>query len=120
MTSKQLGTWGELYACEVLKRKGYSILEHSWHHSRHGEVDIIAAQDGTIVFVEVKTRRTVQKGRPLEAITRQKYYQIRKCAAAYLTMNSNACSGVRIDAVGILAQPSGIHFRHIKEVKMYF
>ena len=52
----ELGTWGEQCAVEYLRRKGYVILERDWK-SGHRDLDIIAFDGATMVFVEVKTRR---------------------------------------------------------------
>ena len=53
----ELGKWGEDCAADYLQRKGYTIVERDWK-SGHRDIDIIAAdKDGTIVFIEVKTRR---------------------------------------------------------------
>lgn len=72
----ELGTWGEQCAVEYLRRKGYVILERDWK-SGHRDLDIIAFDGATMVFVEVKTRRNrmfadpemavdyVIRGRPL-------------------------------------------------------
>ena len=52
-----LGKWGEQVAVDYLQRKGYEILERDWK-SGHRDLDIIALDGDTIVFVEVKTRRS--------------------------------------------------------------
>ena len=68
---KSLGQLGEDAAARYLKRLGYKILARG-HDSRLGELDIIAVDSRTIVFVEVKTRRSTQAGHPAGRSTRAK------------------------------------------------
>ncbi len=63
MRPKTLGAYGEDLACELLKRNDYIILERNWSCAA-GEADIIALDDGCLVFVEVKTRAGGDKGFP--------------------------------------------------------
>ena len=64
----QLGRRGEEVAAAFLERQGYTILERNFR-LRQGEIDLIAAKDETVAFVEVKTRRTLDYGLPSEAVT---------------------------------------------------
>ena len=72
MDNITLGKKGEELAVEYLKKKGYKILETNKHFSRYCEIDIIALDKNTLVFCEVKTRKTNVCGSPLEAITKSK------------------------------------------------
>ena len=74
---------GETFAAEHLKEQGYRILARNYRF-RHGEIDLIAQQGKRIVFVEVKTRRSLKFGSPQAAVTKQKQRQISKIALAYL------------------------------------
>ena len=65
MTNKTTGNAGEDLACRYLEKNGYEILERNKHYSRFCEIDIIAKHKNTVVFVEVKTRRTNAYGTPL-------------------------------------------------------
>ena len=65
---KQLGNRGEIEAARFLERLGYKIL-HRQLRSRFGELDLVALDKDTIVFVEVKTRASTAAGHPTEAIT---------------------------------------------------
>ena len=66
-----LGRRGEAAAARYLWWRGYRIVERNCRTSL-GEIDLVAVQRRTVVFVEVKTRRTHETGHPLEAVTRQK------------------------------------------------
>ena len=69
------GVWGEELAAAYLREKGYIILERDWH-SVHRDIDIIAQDGDTIVFVEVKTRRNRDFGDPLQAINHEKRHHL--------------------------------------------
>ena len=102
-SSKELGIRGEAAACRFLEKRKYDILERNWR-CFVGEVDIIANdEDGEIVFVEVKTRSSVDKGLPEEAVTPQKRDKYEKLAAIYLAQHPCDEAIVRFDVISILA-----------------
>lgn len=80
---KSLGQRGEQFACKYLRRRGYTIVA-TQDRSRLGEIDIVAVQDRTIVFVEVKTRAAEEKGSPDEAVNRDKQQRLTRAALAYM------------------------------------
>ncbi len=81
-----LGRCGEEFAAQTLRLDGYIILEKNFR-CRFGEIDIIAEKDGRLLFTEVKTRRTANFGRPVEAVDRRKIQHIRKAAFYWLREN---------------------------------
>ncbi len=83
MNSSTLGKYGEDFAVSVLEAEGCTVLERNFR-CRAGEIDIIAEKDGTLYFVEVKTRRGLGAGRPAEAVTYWKQQKTRIAAAVYL------------------------------------
>lgn len=113
MTNKITGNAGEDLACRYLEKNGYEILERNKHYSRFCEIDIIAKYKKTIVFVEVKTRKTNAYGTPMEAITRTKYENIYKGVQYYLA--ENKVKDYRIDVVGITLKPD-LKIEHLKNV----
>lgn len=96
-------TWvkGEVAAREYLKDKGYQILEENFS-GRMGEIDLIAKEGDTIVFVEVKARENVDFGYPIESITSQKVRKIVLTAKQYLVMRRLMGRDVRFDVVEVL------------------
>ncbi|MCK5060772.1 YraN family protein [Candidatus Bipolaricaulota bacterium] len=82
-TRQQLGKWAEDIACEFLRKHGYGIIERNWQ-SRFGEIDIIARDKGTLVFVEVKMRTSPGYGDAREAVPFWKCKRIITAARAYL------------------------------------
>ncbi|MBF0538429.1 MAG: YraN family protein [Nitrospirae bacterium] len=78
-----IGKYGEWVAMRYLKGLGYMIIERNYKNEV-GEIDIIARDDQTVVFVEVKTRRSDTFGQPIEAITRRKRKKIIETALLYM------------------------------------
>lgn len=100
---QKTGGRGENLACAVLQKKGYEIVERNYHYG-HGEIDIVARDGNTLVFVEVKTRKNLEFGPPELAITKGKQKQIKKIAEAYLYEKNIKDTDCRIDVVAILFQ----------------
>ncbi len=100
MDNKKKGNLGEEVARKFLENKGYNILE-SQYRTKHGEIDIIAIDEKTIVFIEVKYRKTTKKGSPLEAVNKTKQNKIINSAYQYI-IDKNIKNNIRFDVVGIL------------------
>lgn len=84
MNEKQnFGKAGEDFAAIVLQLSGYEIVQRNYR-CRAGEIDIIAARDRELFFVEVKSRRDTSFGLPCEAVTESKQLHMRRAAAAFL------------------------------------
>lgn len=109
---KEEGELGEQLAVEYLKKQGFKILERNFR-IRGGEIDIIALDPSagsgqvTLVFIEVKTRRSSEFGTPFEAITPWKLRALIKTAQFYSIKNPNLPELMRIDAVGIVLDNEG-------------
>lgn len=83
-TNKQTGNDAESAAADWLVRQGYDVVERNWK-TRFCEIDIVAVKDATLVFVEVKHRKSPRQGGGLAAITPRKLRQMRFAASLYLT-----------------------------------
>lgn len=105
MNSKELGKEGEKLACQFLRRKGYRIRERNYRYPG-GEIDIISRDKGTLVFVEVKTRKTNDYGCPQESVTKDKQERIRKTALTYIKKNGWE-GDCRFDIISLLIGPEG-------------
>ena len=97
---RQTGQTGEEIAARFLHRKGFRILERNYRCDV-GEIDLIAEDRGTVVFVEVKTRKSLASGAPEEAVDREKRRKIIRAAQRYLQPWSRWPQHVRFDVVGI-------------------
>ncbi len=114
-SNRKLGNYGEDLACKFLEKNGYKIIERNKSFSRFCEIDIIAQIKNTLVFIEVKTRKTNSFGSPLEAITKTKYEHIRQGALTYLSENKKTFSNFRIDAIGITLEPK-LEIKHLQNI----
>ena len=94
----------EFVAACFLTRRGYDIIHRNWK-CKAGEADIIARDNETLVFVEVKSRRDCDKGMPAEAVTREKQERYERIAASYLAVTDVLDVRVRFDIVSILIIP---------------
>ncbi len=83
MTTKEIGDFGEDAACRYLQKCGMKIAERNFR-IRGGEIDIIARDGGTTVFVEVKTRKSSEYGNPSEFVNYRKRQKLIKTALFYL------------------------------------
>ncbi len=97
----QFGYKGESIAVGFLKKNGYKILEQNYKN-KLGEIDIVAKDRGTLVFVEVKTRRSDQYGHPKWAVTPRKQRKISMVALYYLKENRQTNRKARFDVVTVL------------------
>ncbi|OGI23585.1 MAG: YraN family protein [Candidatus Melainabacteria bacterium RIFOXYA12_FULL_32_12] len=110
------GKIGEDIAAKYLEKRGFKIIEKNWRYSRYGEIDIIATDQKTLVFIEVKTRSTVNYGHPVESITKSKIDKIRTLAGAYLNENPDLkFKNYRFDAIGIILnkEPEIVYYKDI-------
>ena len=97
---QKFGEKGEALAARQLKKEGYKILETNYL-TRLGEIDIIAKDKDTLVFVEVKTRRSVYFGSPKGAVTPQKQKKISMAALYYLKATHQTNAKARFDVVAV-------------------
>ena len=101
--NKELGAKGELAAALFLERRGYEIVEQNWRCPA-GEADLIARdENGTVVFVEVKTRTGVEHGFPAEAVTPARRRRYERIAGYYLSDHVFEDARVRFDVLSILS-----------------
>jgi putative endonuclease len=97
---QQVGIFGQKLAVEFLQQKQYRILAENYS-TRRGEIDIVAQQDGQLVFVEVKTRLSRKYGLPEEAVSKLKRQKMQWAAYKYLTENNINSDNFRFDILAI-------------------
>jgi len=97
----QFGQEGESIAARYLKKCGYRIVTQNYRN-KIGEIDIVARDGNTIVFVEVKTRRNDHFGNPKWAVTYQKQRKISMVALSYLKEFQLSGHKARFDVVTVL------------------
>lgn len=107
-----LGRWGEEEAERYLRRQGMTIVERNFR-TPVGEIDIIARQGKILIFVEVKTRRSLAFGTPQEAVGRTKQRQIVRTAQWYLGNGQGKGLQPRFDVIAVRPGESGATIEHI-------
>jgi putative endonuclease len=116
--TKSLGSRGEDAAVRFLKRLGYRLIERDYD-SPLGEIDIIAADGRTVVFVEVKTRTSTDAGHPTEAIDNIKQQRMTQSAVGYLKSKRLLDVAARFDVVAV-TWPADSRSPHIEHYKNAF
>jgi putative endonuclease len=110
----ELGTYGEQLAKQFLVDKGYRVLEQNWRYGR-AEVDLIVSQDGKIIFVEVKTRRSDEHGHPEDFVDWKKEKQLEFASSAYID-KKNHQGEIRFDIIAIVFENKEIYnINHIED-----
>ena len=107
---RRLGNWGEGVAAVQLEAKGYTIVARNWRCAA-GEIDLVARDGETLVFVEVKTRRGRAYGAPEEALTPRKAQKLLQLGAQYVYEQSLGDINWRIDLVAIELDARGLLLR---------
>jgi putative endonuclease len=97
---QSLGKIGEDLACRELERRGYAVLARRYRW-QGGEIDIVARDGRTVVFVEVKAREDRAFGGAAEAVTAMKQRRIARAAAGYMMRHVQADCACRFDVVSI-------------------
>ena len=108
-----VGSGGERAAADFLKERGYHILERNFR-GRGGEIDLIAIDGGVLVFVEVKVRRTLSRGAPIEAVTPAKQARVRRAAQEYLTFSGRIFGRIRFDVISVMKSAKSTDITHLK------
>ena len=110
------GQWGEETAAHYLEGKGYTILERNFH-TAHGEIDIIATKEETLVFVEVKTRSSHAFAYPEASVTRRKQAAMLFAAEEYIQAHSENAESWQFDILAIERRtgekPEIVHFENV-------
>ncbi len=113
-TNKTLGEYGEEIAITYLEGQKYAVIVRNYR-CKCGELDIIAKEDKTLVFIEVKTRRNVAYGPPQFSVTQFKQRQISKAALVYMAANKLGDVNARFDVIAIyLRDHEKPRINHIK------
>lgn len=100
---RKIGVLGEEVAVRFLERAGYRILARNWRAGRL-EIDLVARDGDTVVFVEVKTRRPGPQD-PAEAVDRRKRARLRKAAARWIATRRERAVEYRFDVVSVILGP---------------
>lgn len=112
-TRQLLGALGEDLACQYLAGLGWRIIARNWR-CPDGELDIIAAEGDSIVFIEVKTRSSAKYGQPALAVTEQKYARLRTLAWQWIKSHDVHPREIRIDIISIVIRGAEPQISHVR------
>jgi putative endonuclease len=109
-----IGKWGEQAAVDYLEQKGYALLGRNFR-TPFGEIDIIAAHLGLVIFVEVKTRTSRSFGLPENGLTNQKIAHMLACAEYYAAENN--LETWQCDAISVEGKPGrDLEIKHFENI----
>lgn len=111
---KDIGKRGEKIAVTYLQHSGYTILEQNYH-CKLGEIDIIAYDHHILVFLEVRTKSSLDFGLPQESINLKKQHQISKVALEYISRKKLKNIPARFDVIAISLSEGKEKLEHIKD-----
>ena len=115
----EMGKWGEDVAVSYLQQMGYTILHRDWDYL-HRDLDIVAIDNGTLVIVEVKTRKNERFTDADEAVTAQKIRSLSIAANAYVKRYAISLD-IRFDIISVVGEPTGVgEVRHVKDAFLPF
>lgn len=114
-TTNAFGELGERIAERWLTSQGYTMLARRWRSGQR-DIDLIAAREHVIVFVEVKTRAATEFGDPVEAVHATKRRSIIRSAREWMAKNDDpgASREFRFDVIGVLLRDQKAWVRHIE------
>ena len=110
----RLGQRGEDAACDLYRRLGFQVVERNYRSGR-GEIDVVARRGDTLVFCEVKTRRSDEWGLPAEAVDRGKQARLRRLAAAWMAERRPGYVDVRFDVVSVIVRGDRTDVTHVAD-----
>lgn len=113
MGKAAIGRQGEIEAAAFLERNGYRVLERNYR-CRYGEIDIVAKEGGTLVFVEVKKRGSDRFGPPTESVDGRKQRKLLLAAQSYVESNRLVDLDLRFDVVGIESDCGKLSFELVR------
>lgn len=113
MSNKETGKRGEDIAALYLKKRGYRLTDRNYRCPL-GEIDIVARDGEDVVFVEVKSRKSLDFGEPEAAVNRKKQIKLSKIALTYINENDIDNRNARFDVVAVVFSGKDTQLRHIK------
>lgn len=111
--TQQLGLDGERVAERWLVRRGWRVLQRRYRSGRR-DIDLVAEQEGTVAFVEVKTRRGPAFGGPVEAVNWKKQQELVRSARTWVDRHGRSGEGYRFDVIGVLIHGGRVRVRHVE------
>ena len=112
--TQAFGEIGERLAERWLRRKGWRIVQRRFRNG-HRDIDLVAEREGLIAFVEVKARRGVEFGLPVEAVDWRKQRELTRSAHVWIERHGRPGDSYRFDVIGVLVAGSAVSIRHVED-----
>ena len=109
-----LGETGERIAERWLRRRGWHVLDRRFRSGRR-DIDLVVESEGTVAFVEVKTRRGPSFGDPAEAVHWRKRRELERCALVWMDRHDRRDWAFRFDVVAVLVEGERVRIRHVAD-----
>ena len=109
---QEFGELGERIAERWLKRQGWRIVQRRFR-SGHRDIDLVVEREGTVAFVEVKARRGLAFGDPVEAVNWSKQKELVRSASVWIDRHGRPAESYRFDVVGVLVEGDRVRVRHV-------
>jgi putative endonuclease len=112
VTRQALGAAGERVAARWVARLGWQVVQRRFRSGRR-DIDLVAKDGATVVFVEVKARRTPRFGGPVEAVGWRKQRELSRSARVWIDRHGAAGDAYRFDVIGVLIEGQRVRVRHV-------
>jgi putative endonuclease len=109
---QKFGELGERIAERWLKRQGWRVVQRRFRNG-HRDIDLVVERDGTVAFVEVKARRGLAFGDPVEAVNWSKQKELVRSASVWIDRHGKPAESYRFDVVGVLVEGDRVQVRHV-------
>ena len=110
---QEFGELGERIAERWLKRQGWRVVQRRFR-SGHRDIDLVVEREGTVAFVEVKARRGLAFGDPVEAVNWSKQRELVRSASVWIDRHGRPMESYRFDVVGVLVEGDRVRIRHVQ------
>ena len=110
---QEFGVVGERVAERWLRRRGWRVLQRRFRNG-HRDIDLVAERGGLVAFVEVKARRGLQFGDPVEAVNWRKQRELVRSAAIWIDRHGRPNESYRFDVIGVLMDGNSVRVKHIE------
>ena len=107
------GELGERIAERWLRRRGWRVVQRRFR-SGHRDIDLVVEREGMVAFVEVKARRGIEFGGPVQAVSWRKQRQLERSALVWIDRHGREAEHYRFDVVGVLLKGSDVRVCHVE------
>jgi len=111
--TQAFGEIGERVAERWLRRKGWRIMQRRFRNG-HRDIDLVVERDGLVAFVEVKARKGLEFGLPVEAVNWRKQRELTRSAHVWIERHGRPDDAYRFDVIGVLMAGSTVRIRHVE------